>query len=142
MGEKKTNFLQLFNEKKYSLIVSIIENKLPLEKKTSGLLNLSGVCRILSRKSSDSIKPAINDFREACLKENDENKLIEPLKNLVNSYAIFFDEEHSKNEKFLTRDFFDEIYKLKEQYKNLFEKPQYKFLILHFQVLDVTLCKH
>ena len=122
MGEKKTNFLQLFNEKKYSLIVSIIENKLPPEKKTSGLLNLSGVCRILSRKSGDSIQSAINDFREACLKENDENKLVEPLKNLVNSYAIFFDEEHSKNEKFLTRDFFDEIYKLKEQYKNLFEK--------------------
>tara|TARA_S200000501_G_scaffold9839_1_gene8858 strand:+ start:2036 stop:3724 length:1689 start_codon:yes stop_codon:yes gene_type:complete len=122
MDEKKNNFLQLFNEKKYSLIVSIIENKIPLRKKTSRLLNLSGVCRILSRKSSDSIKPAINDFREACLKENDENKLIEPLRNLVNSYAIFFDEEHTKNEKFLTRNFFDEIYKLKEQYKNLFEK--------------------
>lgn len=122
MDEKKNNFLQLFNEKKYSLIVSIIENKIPLRKKTSRLLNLSGVCRILSRKSSDSIKPAMNDFREACLKENDENKLIEPLRNLVNSYAIFFDEEHTKNEKFLTRNFFDEIYKLKEQYKNLFEK--------------------
>ena len=123
MSEKSTNFLKLFQEKKYSLIVSIIENNLSSEKKTSELLNLSGVCRMLLRKkSSDLLEPAINDFREAYLKETDQNKLIHPIKNFINSSIIFFDEEHSRNEKLMNKNFFDETYKIYEQNKNLFEK--------------------
>ena len=123
MSEKSIDFLKLFQEKKYSLIVSIIENKLSSEKKTSDLLNLSGVCRMLLRKkSSDPLEPAINDFREAYSKETDENKLIHPIKNLINSSIIFFDEEHSRNEKLMNKNFFDEIYKIYQQNKNLFEK--------------------
>tara|TARA_B100001173_G_scaffold142126_1_gene123365 strand:+ start:196 stop:1884 length:1689 start_codon:yes stop_codon:yes gene_type:complete len=123
MSDKSTNFLKLFKEKKYSLIVSIIENKIPSEKKTSALLNLSGVCRMLLRKvSSDPVEPAINDFREAYLKETDENKLIQPIRNFINSSVIFFDVEHTTNGKLLNKNFFDEIYKIYELNKNLFEK--------------------
>ena len=122
MSKNNTNFLQLFKEKKYSLIVSIIEKELPSEKKTSGLLNLSGVCRMLLRKPNDTLEPAINDFRAAFSKETDQNKLIDPLKNFINASVIFFDEENLKNEKFLNKNFFDEIYRLCEKHKNLFEK--------------------
>ena len=123
MSDKSTNFLKLFKEKKYSLIVSIIENKIPSEKKTSALLNLSGVCRMLLRKvSSDPVESAINDFREAYLKETDENKLIQPIRNFINSSVIFFDVEHTTNGKLLNKNFFDEIYKIYELNKNLFEK--------------------
>ena len=47
MSESKVNFLKLLKEKKYSLIVSIIEKKLRENEKTSGLLNFCGVCRMI-----------------------------------------------------------------------------------------------
>ena len=82
MIEKKTNFLELLKEKKYSLIVSIIENKISEKDKTPGLLNLCGVARMLSEKSNDVIRLAIKDFKNSCLKETVTEKLFDPLKNL------------------------------------------------------------
>ena len=63
MSDKTVNFLRLFQEKKYDLLISIIENKLNDEQRTAGILNLSGVARMLASNSNDSIKLAINDFR-------------------------------------------------------------------------------
>ena len=68
MSELKVNFLKLLKEKKYSLIVSIIEKKLREDEKTSGILNLCGVSRMLSNKSNASLKLAVNDFKNSCLK--------------------------------------------------------------------------
>ena len=51
METKSTNFLKLLQEKKYSLIVSIIENELEEKDKTPSLLNLCGVARMLRGKS-------------------------------------------------------------------------------------------
>ena len=67
MIERKTNFLELLKEKRYSLIVSIIENKISEKDKTPGLLNLCGVARMLSDKSNEVIRLAIKDFKDALL---------------------------------------------------------------------------
>ena len=75
MSSPAVNFLGLFKEKKYSTIISIIENKLNESQRTSGLLNLKGVCRLMISNSSESIKLAVEDFRKSYHKETDKTKL-------------------------------------------------------------------
>ena len=122
MIEEKTNFLELLKEKKYSLIVSIIENKISEKDKTPGLLNLCGVSRMLSEKSNDVIRLAIKDFKNSCLKETVTEKLFDPLKNLINASVILFDNEFRQNENELEKNFFDDIYFFYNKNKSFFEK--------------------
>ena len=121
MNNQTINFLGLFKEKKYSTIISIIENKFTENQRTSGLLNLKGVCRMMVSDSSESIKLAVEDFRKSYYKETDKTKLVDPIKNLINATAILFETEFVKNEKFLDNDFFDEINNIYEDNKELFE---------------------
>ena len=121
MSSQTVNFLELFKEKKYSTIISIIENKLTENQKTAGLLNLKGVCRLMMSNSSESIKLAIEDFRQSYHKDADKTKLVDPIKNLINASVIFFETEFVKNERFLDHDFFDEITNIYSENKNLFE---------------------
>ncbi len=121
MSKESINFLELIKEKKYSKILSIIENEIDKDKLTSGLMNLSGVCRMMTNNSNESIKLAINDFRNSYLKEKDKNKSIEPFKNLVNASVIYFDNEFTKNENALGENFFEEIISLYNQNKDIFE---------------------
>ena len=121
MSNQTNDFLGLFKEKKYSTIISIIENDLTENQRTSGLLNLKGVCRLMISNSSESIKLAVEDFRKSYRKETDKTKLVEPIKNLINASVIFFETEFVKNERFLDHDFFDEIINIYEENKNLFE---------------------
>ena len=111
MSSKTVNFLGLFKEKKYSTIISFIENELTENQRTPGLLNLKGVCRMLISNSNESIKLAIEDFRKSYYKETDKSKLVDPIKNLINASVIFFETEFVKNERFLDNDFFDEVNK-------------------------------
>ena len=67
--------------KKYSTIISIIENKLTENQQTSGLLNLKGVCRLMISNSSESIKLAIEDFIKSYHKETDKTKLVETIRS-------------------------------------------------------------
>ena len=106
MSNQNNNFLGLFKEKKYSTIISIIENKLSENQRTSGLLNLKGVCRMMISDSSESIKLAVEDFRKSYYKETDKSKLVEPIKNLINASVILFETEFIKNERFLDNDFY------------------------------------
>ena len=122
MIKKNINFIKLLQEKKYSLIISIIEKELNDEQKTPGILNLSGVSRMLSSKSNDTIKLAIKDFKDSCFKEKNKNKLFDPFKNLINSSVIFFDNEFRNNENELSINFFDDIFTLFNENKNFFEK--------------------
>ena len=121
MSNQTVNFLSLFKEKKYSTIISIIENKLPENQKTSSLLNLKGVCRMLLSNSTESIKLAINDFRNSYYKEIDKSKLGDPIKNLINASVILYDNEFRKNENLLDNNFFEEIISIYKKNKNLFE---------------------
>ena len=121
MKNKDVNFVKLLQEKKYSLIISIIENELNEKQKTPGILNLSGVSRMLSSKSNDTIKLAIKDFKNSCLKETNKDKLFDPFKNLVNASVIFFDNEFRNNENELSKKFFDEILSLYSENSKIFE---------------------
>ncbi len=121
MSEEKINFLKLLKEKKYSLIVSIIENKLKEDQKTSGILNLCGVSRMLSDKSNTSLKLAINDFKNSCLKETDIKKMSDPLKNLINSSVIFFDNEFIDNGHELEKSFFDNVFSIYNKNRDVWE---------------------
>ena len=121
MSSQTVNFLELFKEKKYSTIISIIENKLTENQKTAGLLNLKGVCQLLMSNSSESIKLAIEDFRQSYHKDADKTKLVDPIKNLINASVIFFETEFVKNIKFLDPNFFDETINIYKENENLFE---------------------
>ena len=121
MSKQTVNFLELFKEKKYSTIISIIEDKLNENQRTPGLLNLKGVCRMMLSKSNDTIKLAIDDFRNSYHKETNKKKSIEQIKNLINASVIFFDNEFTKNENALNGNFFQEINSIYKENKELFE---------------------
>ena len=121
MSKQTVNFLELFKEKKYSTIISIIEDKLNENQRTPGLLNLKGVCRMMLSKSNDTIKLAIDDFRNSYHKETNKKKSIEQIKNLINASVIFFDNEFTKNENALNGNFFQEINSIYQENKELFE---------------------
>ena len=121
MSKQTVNFLELFKEKKYSTIISIIEDKLNENQRTPGLLNLKGVCRMMLSKSNDIIKLAIDDFRNSYHKETNKKKSIEQIKNLINASVIFFDNEFTKNENALNGNFFQEINSIYQENKELFE---------------------
>ena len=121
MSKENVNFLQLFKEKKYSKILTIIENELNEDQITSGLLNLSGVCRMMLNNSNESIKLAMIDFKNSYLKEIDKNKSVEPFKNFVNASVIYFDNEFTKNENALGENFFEEIIEIFNENKKFFE---------------------
>ena len=122
MSELKVNFLKLLKEKKYSLIVSIIDEKLREDEKTSGILNLCGVSRMMSNKSNASLKLAVNDFKNSCLKETDTKKMLDPLKNLINSSVIFFDNEFKNNGNELEKSYFDDVFSIYTKNKHIWEK--------------------
>ena len=54
MKESASFLKKLFDEKKYLEIVNIIDNEIEKEKLNSGLINLSGVCKLLINKSISS----------------------------------------------------------------------------------------
>ncbi len=68
MSKESFNFLKLFEEKKFSLIISIIDKQFPETKKNSGLFNLSGVCKMSLSHSNESLESAILTFRKSYLK--------------------------------------------------------------------------
>ena len=121
MSIQTVNFQSLFKEKKYSTIISIIENKITEDQRTSGLLNLKGVCRMMLSNSTESIKLAIDDFSKSYYKETDKSKLEDPIKNLINASVILFDNEFRKNENLLDNNFFEEIISIYNENKSLFE---------------------
>ena len=121
MSDQTNTFLGLFKDKKYSTIISIIENELTESQRTPELLNLKGVCRMMVSDSSESIKLAVEDFRKSYYKETNKTKLVDPIKNLINASAILFETEFVKNERFLDNNFFDEISLIYRDNKDLFE---------------------
>ena len=71
--EKKINIQKLFQEKRYSEIILLLDYKIPENQKNCGLLNLLGVCRLLKVKgkiNKEDYISAINDFKKAFSKES------------------------------------------------------------------------
>ena len=80
MESNKADLKKLFYEKKYSLIIDIIENKITDKDKNSGLLNLLGVCKFLSSRSKEILQSSRNDFRKAYLLEKNTQDALHALK--------------------------------------------------------------
>ncbi len=119
MNKEKLDLLTLFKEKKYSKVIIIIE-QIKNEEKTPALLNLSGVCRMMSGNSSETIRLAIGDFRNSYFKEIDKKKSKETLKNLINASVALFDKEHEKNRNKFKNNFFEEINLIYKENQELF----------------------
>ena len=64
MKESASFLKKLFDEKKYLEIVNIIDNEIEKEKLNSGLINLSGVCKLLINKSKNNLEKSIEDFMQ------------------------------------------------------------------------------
>ena len=106
MSEKNINFQKLYLEKKYSEIISEIEN-LDEKQRSSGLLNLLGACKLLRRDANDLIS-ANSHFKAAYLKEKTTKIGLEALINFINSIAEIFDQKIEVIEDDQTSSFIDE----------------------------------
>ena len=107
MHERASDLKKLFDQKKYSEIIEIIDNEIKEEDINSGLINLSGVCKILRDKSRMSLNEAINDFRKAYLREKNTKNSFEALKNLINVSMDLFDFDFKENIKNFPHKIFD-----------------------------------
>ena len=85
-------FQKLYSEKKYSEIISLIENKKDEVEISNGLLNLLGVCKLL-RRENDDLLSANSCFKKAYLKEKSSKIGLEALINYINTIAEIFDEK-------------------------------------------------
>jgi len=119
MKNNSVNLKKLFLEKKYSQIISIIENDINESDQNSGLLNLSGVCKNLLGNDIEIIKSSQEDFRKAYLKEKNTPNAIHALKNFINVSMDIYDLEtrlgKNQNDKI-----FKEILEYFENNKDLF----------------------
>ncbi len=120
MTKENVNLLALFKEKKYSQIIIIIE-QIKNEEKTPAILNLSGVCRMMSDNSNENIRLAINDFRNSYIRETDKTKLKGTIKNLINASVTLFDNEYIKNTNDFINNIFDEIKSIYQKNQELFD---------------------
>ncbi len=122
MSKESVNFLELFKDKKYSLIISIIEGKISEKERSPGLLNLLGICKLMEgNNSKESLISALENFRASYLKEKDKKNAIHQLKNFINAATILFDKEFYKNETEIDSKLFDEIFLYFNENKELFE---------------------
>ena len=109
MNQQSFNLKKLYEEKKYKEIVSIIK-KIDDNNINSGLLNLLGVCKLLSDKSTVTLKSAINDFRSAYLREKKTEHSFHALKNFINASIDLFDIQFRANEENLIENNLKEIF--------------------------------
>ena len=95
--EKNFNFPQLFNEKKYSEIIYIIDFELPDNKKNLSIINLLGVCRLLqNNRSREDVIQAIEEFKSVYTKEKQTETSSKAFRNFINAVADLYDFERSK----------------------------------------------
>ena len=129
--EKKINIQKLFQEKRYSEIILLLDYKIPENQKNSGLLNLLGVSRILKGKpSKEELLNAINDFKKAFLKEIRTQNSLEAFKNFINVSVDLYNYENSTKNHQKAYKFFKEILNIYDQDKDYFSKDEFLLLSL------------
>ena len=131
--EKKIDIQKLFQEKKYSEIILLLDYKIPENQKNCGLLNLLGVCRLLKVKGKinkeDYIR-AINDFKKAFSKEKRTQNSLEAFKNFINVSVDLYNYENSTENHQKAYEFFKEILNIYDQDKDYFSKDEFLLLSL------------
>jgi len=129
--EKKVNIIKLFQEKKYSEVIFLIDHKVPENKKNSSVLNLLGVSRILKgNPNKEDFILAINDFKKATLKERRTKNSLEAFKNFINVSVELFNYDKSEENHKKVNEFFKDILKIFEQDKDFFSKNEFLLLSL------------
>ena len=139
--EKKIDIQKLFQEKKYSKIILLLDYKIPENQKNCGLLNLLGVCRLLKGKinKEDYIR-AINDFKKAFSKEKRTQNSLEAFKNFINVSVDLYNYENSTENHQKAYKFFKEILNIYDQDKDYFSKDEFLLLSLiriHTRLIDL-----
>jgi len=89
MNELNLEILNLFQEKRYSELIFLIENL--NENKNPKLLNILAVSRLLKEKNQQSFLKAISEFKKAYLLQRNENVGLESLTNFINASVDFYD---------------------------------------------------
>ena len=88
----------LFSKKKYLEIIEIIEKQTKENDRSAGLLNVYGVCKVLTYKDNlDDLILALHNFKKAILKENKTTIGLEALINYINVLAEIFDKEETSS---------------------------------------------
>ena len=83
MDEKLLKLSSLFKEKKYDEFIFFIQSS--FQNKSSQILNLLGVARLLNNRNKSSLILALSDFKQAYLKEKTTNFALEALINFINT---------------------------------------------------------
>ena len=108
--EKKVSIIKLFQEKKYSEVIFLIDNKVPENKKNSLALNLLGISKILKGKpNKEDFHSAIRDFKKAILKENRTQHSLEAFKNYINTSVELYNYDNSDENHQVVHKLFKEI---------------------------------
>ena len=88
----KIQLQKLFEDKKYSQVVSLILEKTEEEERSAGILNLLGVSRLLgNKKEPDILGLAIKDFKTAFFKEKKTSNGLIALGNLISTSCLLYD---------------------------------------------------
>ena len=129
--EKKINIQKLFQEKRYSEIILLLDYKIPENQKNSGLLNLLGASRLLKGEpSKEELLNAINDFKKAFLKEIRTQNSLEAFKNFINVSVDLYNYENSTKNHQKAYKYFKEILNIYDQDKDYFSKDEFLLLSL------------
>jgi predicted O-linked N-acetylglucosamine transferase (SPINDLY family) len=129
--EKKVSIIKLFQEKKYSEVIFLIDNKVPENQKNSSVLNLLGVSRILKGKlNKEDFLLAIDNFKTATLKEHQTKNSLEAFKNFINISVELYDFDKSTENHKKVLKFFKEILNIYNQNKDFFSKDEFFLLSL------------
>ena len=123
MQLKSVDLKKLYDEKKYSEIIDIIENKINDKDKKSGQLNMLGVCKLLSDNTKQSLNSAKKDFRRAYLLEKNTNDGLLALKNFINLSMDLFDKDFRLGNE-TSKEVFEEIFFFFNEKKEDFEKRE------------------
>jgi len=119
--KKIIDIKKLFQEKKYTEIISQLENNITKIQKNSGILNLLGACRLLRGKSNkEDLSSALEDFRKAYLAEHRTNHSKEAFVNFINVSIDLFEYENSKKNHELSSNNFKEAVDFFEKNEDFF----------------------
>tara|TARA_Y100000389_G_C17452046_1_gene515540 strand:+ start:91 stop:1770 length:1680 start_codon:yes stop_codon:yes gene_type:complete len=88
----KIQLQKLFEEKKYSQVISLISKEVKEKERSAGLLNLLGVSRLIgNKKEPEILRLAIKDFKTAFLIEKKTSNGLIALGNLISTSCLLYD---------------------------------------------------
>jgi len=92
MNDQQLRIQKLFDEKRYSELIFLIESE--IENKSSAILNILASSRLLRYETKETFELAISEFREAYLKEKKTQHGFNAIKNFITTVLNFFEYLH------------------------------------------------